>query len=98
MPDIIFFGCGVLIGGLGGVLQSASRSLMVRHTDPNYPTENFGLYGLSGRATAFIAPTLIGVTTAATQSARLGVSPVIGLFVLGLILLAWVKAEGDRTR
>ncbi|WP_238371911.1 MFS transporter [Heliomarina baculiformis] len=97
VPDIIFFGCGVLIGGLGGVLQSASRSLMVRHTDPNYPTENFGLYGLSGRATAFIAPTLIGVTTAATQSARLGVSPVIGLFVLGLFLLAWVKAEGDQT-
>ena len=38
LPDRIFFGCGVLIGGLGGVLQAASRSLMVRHTDPEAPT------------------------------------------------------------
>lgn len=70
---------------------------MVRHTDPEAPTESFGLYGLSGRATAFLAPALIGVVTLATGSARLGVSPVVGLFVLGLILLTWVKAEGDQT-
>lgn len=96
LPDKIFFGCGVLIGGLGGVLQAASRSLMVRHTDPAAPTESFGLYGLSGRATAFIAPALIGIVTAATGSARLGVSPVIVLFLVGLILLRWVQAEGDK--
>lgn len=96
LPDIIFFGCGMLIGGMGGILQAASRSLMVRHTDPDNPTESFGLYGLSGRATAFIAPALIGSVTLATQSARIGVSPLIVLFLLGLILLRWVKPEGDR--
>ncbi|MEY8830431.1 MFS transporter [Sedimentitalea sp. XS_ASV28] len=95
LPDIVFFGCGVLIGGLGGVVQSASRSLMVRHSDPASPTEYFGLYGLSGRATAFIAPSLIGVVTAWTGSARLGISPVIALFLVGLVLLVWVKPEGD---
>lgn len=98
LPDLVFFGCGVLIGGMGGMLQSASRSLMVRHADPEAPTESFGLYGLSGRATAFVAPALIGLVTAASGNARLGVSPVIGLFVIGLVLLVWVKAEGDRTR
>lgn len=96
LPDMIFFGCGVLIGGFGGVLQSASRSLMVRHTDPALPTEKFGLYGLSGRATAFMAPALIGLVTTLSGSARIGVSPVILLFVIGLVLLRWVKAEGDR--
>lgn len=96
LPDLIFFGCGVLIGGMGGVLQSASRSLMVRHCDPAAPTESFGLYGLSGRATAFIAPALVGMVTTATGSARLGVSPVVALFVVGLVLLIWVKAEGER--
>lgn len=96
LPDIVFFGCGILIGGMGGTLQAASRSLMVRHTDPAAPTESFGLYGLSGRATAFIAPALIGLATAATQNARLGVSPVIGLFLVGLFLLRWVKPEGDK--
>ncbi|WP_420569156.1 MFS transporter [Thalassovita sp.] len=96
LPDKIFFVCGALIGGMGGVLQAASRSLMVRHTDPDNPTESFGLYGLSGRATAFIAPMLIGTVTVMTQSARIGVSPLIVLFLLGLILLRWVKPEGDR--
>ncbi len=95
LPDIIFFGCGVLIGGFGGTLQAASRSLMVRHTDPRAPTESFGLYGLSGRATAFVAPALIGMVTALSGSARIGVSPVIVLFLIGLVLLRWVKAEGD---
>lgn len=96
LPDTVFFICGVLIGGLGGTLQAASRSLMARHTDPAAPTETFGLYGLSGRATAFLAPALIGLFTALTGSARLGVSPVIFLFLLGLVLLRWVRPEGDQ--
>ncbi len=95
LPDAVFFVCGALIGGMGGVLQAASRSLMVRHTDPKAPTESFGLYGLSGRATAFMAPALIGTITALSGSARIGVSPLIVLFLIGLFLLRWVKAEGD---
>ena len=96
LPDVMFFGCGVMIGGLGGILQAASRSMMVRHADPDTPTESFGLYGLSGRATSFLAPALIGTVTAITESARLGVAPLIFLFLLGLVLLPWVKPDGDR--
>jgi len=97
LPDFAFLLCGVFIGGLGGTLQAASRTLMVRHAKPEAPTESFGLYGLTGRATAFLAPTLIGLATMVSGSARLGVSPVIGLFLLGLVLLRWVKPEGDRS-
>lgn len=96
IPDLVFYGCGILIGGMGGILQSASRSLMVRHSDPDNPTESFGLFGLSGRATAFLAPASIGAVTAMTESARIGISPLIVLFLLGLFLLRWVKPEGDR--
>ncbi|MDQ7070991.1 MAG: MFS transporter [Rhodobacterales bacterium] len=95
LPDIIFFGCGMLIGGMGGILQAASRTLMTRHTTPDNATESFGLYGLSGRATAFLAPALIFTVTTMTGSARLGVSPLIGLFLIGLFLLRWVKPEGE---
>lgn len=97
VPDLIFLGCGILIGGLGGMLQAASRSMMVRHTDPRAPTESFGLYGMSGRATAFLAPALIGLITSLSGSARIGVSPLIVLFVIGLVLLRYVKSEGDVT-
>ncbi|MFK7875543.1 MAG: MFS transporter [Paracoccaceae bacterium] len=97
VTDQIFILCGVFIGGMGGVLQSSSRSLMVRHCDPAAPTEYFGLYGLSGRATAFLAPLLIGIVTTLSESAQIGVSPVIGLFFAGLVLLRWVNAAGDQT-
>ena len=91
----IFMVCGAIIGGAGGVLQSASRTLMVRHAHPERAAEAFGLYALSGKATAFLGPMLIGVTTYALGDARLGVIPLIGLFVLGLILLVWVRADGE---
>ncbi len=54
------------------------------------------LIALSGRATAFIGPALIAVVTAATGSQRLGVSPVILLFLIGLVLLYWVKTEDEQ--
>jgi UMF1 family MFS transporter len=96
LPDTVFLICGVMIGGLGGSLQAASRSLMVRHSDPGSETEGFGLYGLAGRATAFLAPALIGAVTAATGDVHNGVLPLIILFLLGLVLLRWTQPEGDR--
>jgi len=97
LPDVAFFVCGALIGGAGGVLQSASRTLMCRHAIPDKPTEAFGLYALSGKATAFLGPALIGVATAATGDARMGMIPLVLLFLLGLILLVWVRPDGGRS-
>ncbi len=94
-PDIAFYILGAVIGAAGGTLQSASRSMMVRQADPHRMTEAFGLYALSGKATSFLAPLLIGIVTAASGSQQIGVTPIIGLFILGLILLAWVKPNGD---
>ncbi|WP_425039948.1 MFS transporter [Primorskyibacter sp. S187A] len=96
LPDIVFYVIGAVIGAAGGTLQSASRTMMVRQADPGRMTEAFGLYALAGKATSFIAPLLIGTVTALTGSQQLGVSPLIGLFLIGLILLRWVKDEGDQ--
>ncbi len=98
LPDIIFYICGATLGAAGGAIQAASRTMMVRHCDPEHAAEAFGLYALSGKATAFLAPALIGAATYATGSPRLGVSPLIGLFVLGLVLLAWVNPEGESEK
>jgi len=96
LPDILFYALGALIGAAGGVIQAASRTMMVRQADPARITESFGLYALAGKATSFLAPISIGFATWATGSQQLGVSPLILLFVIGLVLLAWVKPEGDR--
>ena len=95
VPDLVFFLCGALIGGAGGALQAASRTLMVRHTTEARATEGFGLYALSGKATAFLAPLLIALVTDISGNQRLGISPLIGLFILSLVLLVWVKPEGE---
>ncbi|MBB1496989.1 MFS transporter [Paracoccus sp. MC1862] len=95
LPDALFFSCGVAIGGAGGVVQAASRTMMVRHTSAEKAAGTFGLYALSGKATAFLAPFLIAVVTTATGNQRLGISPLIVMFLLSLALLSWVKSEGE---
>ena len=97
LPDVLFYICGAAIGGSGGGIYSASRSMMVRHTNPARPTEAFGLFALAGKATAFLAPLLIGIFTYWLNDARLGFTPVVGLFILGMLLLRWVHPEGDQT-
>jgi UMF1 family MFS transporter len=98
MPDITFFIAGALIGAAGGAVQASSRNMMTRQANPDRMTEAFGLYALSGKATSFLAPALIAVTSQITGSQRLGISPVVGLFIIGLILLFWVKPKGDFSR
>ncbi len=95
MPDIIFYGCGIVIGAAGGVLQASSRTMMVFHANPDRPAEAFGLYALSGKATAFLAPGLIAIASDLSGSQQIGVTPLIALFILGLVLLGWVKPKGD---
>ena len=95
LPDIVFYILGAIIGAAGGVIQSASRTMMVRQAIPGRMTEGFGLYALSGKATSFLAPFLIGIVTVISGSQQIGVTPLIVLFLLGLFLLRWVRAEGD---
>ncbi|MBC7674575.1 MAG: MFS transporter, partial [Rhodoferax sp.] len=92
----IFFACGALIGGAGGALQAASRTMMVRHTTPDHAAEAFGLFALSGKVASFISPFLIAIATTASGSQRIGISPLIALFLIGLFLLVWVRPMGER--
>jgi MFS transporter, UMF1 family len=95
LPDQIFFACGALIGAAGGSLQAASRTMMARHTSPDRATEAFGLYALSGKVASFMAPALIALATMASGSQRIGIAPLILLFLIGLVLLSWVKPKGE---
>jgi UMF1 family MFS transporter len=103
LPDIVFYVAGAMIGACGGALQAASRTLLVDQVERDRVTEAFGLYALSGKATTFIGPFSIAIFTAffaseafglSTQDAqRLGVTPIIILFAIGLALLPWVKSR-----
>lgn len=103
LPDIMFYLAGALIGAAGGSIQAASRTLLVDQVERERVTEAFGLYALSGKATTFIGPLAIAFATAffasealglSSQDAqRLGVTPIIVLFMIGLVLLPWVKSR-----
>jgi UMF1 family MFS transporter len=98
LPDLTFMAAGGLLGAAAGALQAASRTLLVHQAEGRVsPGQAFGLYALSGRATAFVGPALVAATTALTGSQRLGVSPLILLFLLGLWLLYWVKTENEQS-
>ena len=96
LPDIIFLAAGAFLGAASGALQAASRSLLIDIARARIDSaQAFGLYALSGRVTAFIGPTLIATITAVTGSQHLGISPVILLFVSGLVLLQF-SGGGER--
>ncbi len=95
LPDRLFMFCGALIGAAGGIIQATSRTMMVFQADEERMTEAFGLYALSGRATSFLAPGLVGLFTQLTDSQRLGILPIIVLFLIGLVLLIWVDPKKE---
>lgn len=98
-PDVVFLIAGGLLGAGAGALQAASRTMLVHLAQGELGAgQAFGLYALSGKATAFVGPALIAATTAATQSQRIGVAPVIALFLIGLMLLYRVKPKPGRTK
>jgi UMF1 family MFS transporter len=96
VPTIIFYICGGFIGAAGGALQAASRTLMADQAEPGRMTEAFGLYAMSGRATAFLAPLMIAIFTDISGSQRIGVIPVVVLFIAGLILLNKVHQRNGQ--
>ncbi len=103
LPDIVFYAAGALIGAAGGSIQAASRTLLVDQVDRDHVTEAFGLYALSGKATTFIGPLAIAFATGffaqetfgltSEDAQRLGVTPIIVLFLIGLVLLPRVQSR-----
>jgi UMF1 family MFS transporter len=90
LPDVVFYLAGGIIGATAGPLLSSSRTLLVHQANPERITEAFGLFALTGKATAFVAPFTIGLIIDLTGSLRLGIIPLVALFVIGLILLTLV--------
>lgn len=83
----------VLIGLFAGPNQSASRSLFGRFVPPEKENQFFGFFAFSGKLTAFMGPLLLGILTDLFDSQRAGVAVIALFFILGAVLLAFVKEE-----
>lgn len=87
-----FLVLGSALGIFVGPAQAASRSLMARIVPQGKETEMFGLFALSGKATAFLGPSLFGLATAAFDSPRAGMATILIFFLVGGAILATVPA------
>jgi UMF1 family MFS transporter len=93
LQEKVFMAFALLLGFCMGPMQAASRTLVSRLAPEGMTGEFYGLFALSGRATAWMAPLLIGILTAATHSNRLGVACVLIFLVLGFALFTRVREE-----
>lgn len=84
---LAFTALGCVIGVFIGPAQSASRSLMAHLAPADQRTQLFGLYALSGKATAFVGPALVGTVTLWADSQRAGMATIVLFFLVGLLLL-----------
>jgi UMF1 family MFS transporter len=82
-----FFACGVVIGIAFGPIGAVLRTWMARLAPPGEEGRWFGLFALSGRASTFFVPGLIGLLTAVTGSQRVLVPVVLTFLIAGAAFL-----------
>ena len=88
-----FWVAGLALGVFVGPAQAASRSLLARMAPEDQRNQLFGLFTLSGKATAFLGPMLVGMVTLAAGSQRVGMAVIPALWLAGLALLLTVPAD-----
>jgi len=92
VPEQAYIAFSILIGLCAGPSQAASRTFMARLAPPDLTTEFFGLYALSGKATAFLAPLAVGSATAYFASQRAGLFAIVVFLVAGMVALLFVRS------
>ena len=92
-PEQVSLAFAMLGGVFVGPILASSRTMVARIAPQEMISEAYGLYTLTGKATAFAAPFLVATVTAATQSQRAGFAVILVFLVLGLVGLSWVREE-----
>lgn len=93
LPELLYFLNTQFFGMFITVGFASARTMMARISPPELVTQFFGLYALSGTATAFLAPLLVGFFTDVFESQRAGFASLIGLLVVGFLMMLFVKEE-----
>ncbi|PPR35064.1 MAG: hypothetical protein CFH25_00431 [Alphaproteobacteria bacterium MarineAlpha6_Bin3] len=88
---ILFWILGIGIGLFIGGLQSTSRSCMARLSKINDQSKMFGIYGLSGKITAFLGPYFVALLTTTFNNQKAGFVSIIIFFILGYLIIKDLK-------
>ena len=88
-----FYILAAMVGFVQGGIQGSSRGLFAKLIPHDKAGEFFGLFNTFGKAGAFMGPALVGLFLALFENVRISLLPILVLFVLGLIVLYFVKTD-----
>ncbi len=88
-----FYILAAMVGFVQGGIQGSSRGLFAKLIPHDKAGEFFGLFNTFGKAGAFMGPALVGLFLALFENVRISLLPILILFVLGLIVLYFVKTD-----
>lgn len=86
-----FWFAAAIIGLMLGPNQAASRSLLSKLVPDDKQAEFFGLYSFSGKVSSLLGPLVYGSVVARTGDHKLAMTSIIAFFVVGGILLLFVR-------
>lgn len=92
-PEIIYVIIVIIIAIFITASYANSRTMLARIAPPSKMTEFFGLYALSGTATAFLAPFVVARATEWSQNQAIGLASVLLLLGTGFVIMLFVKNE-----
>ncbi len=92
-PEIIYVVIVIIIAIFITASYANSRTMLARIAPTAKMTEFFGLYALSGTATAFLAPFIVARATEWSQSQAIGLASILFLLAIGFALMLFVKNE-----
>jgi UMF1 family MFS transporter len=88
---VSFWVCGLILCLFIGPSQSSSRALLLRMAPHGKEGVAFGLYTMTGRAMAFIAPWLFSVFVDAFGAVRAGLGGICLVLLVGLLAMVAVR-------
>lgn len=94
LPEIVFLGLGSVLAIAITAAYASSRTLLTRVAPPDKMGVFFGLYVLSGSATMWLGPLLVESATRLGGTQAWGMAPVVGMLLIGLVILMFVRGGG----
>lgn len=95
LPELGLIACGMVAAVTVTAAYASSRTMLTRVVPSHKIGIFFGLFVIAGSATMWLGPLLVQLATAASRSQRVGLLPITGLLLLGLLVLQAVRG-GQR--
>ncbi len=91
LPELMYLIVVLVVAICITAAYANSRTMLARIAPVSKMSEFFGLYALSGTATAFMGPELVGLTTEYFHSQRAGFASILMLMLIGLGGMLFVR-------